>query len=435
MSGTPRVRPLTFALSQPRLTWLALATLTSPLIQAAEATSTQALTNLGADPKHYRPIIQGQTTATDPESGTQTPETRATGAQADFGQDPTHTHPPEEATAAPAAPADGEDDGPLRFPPREASGEQSYPYLQLNGLIEAGWVHVKPFEGSTEDEWIVSTLELMMTFQPHPWVTVQASGLYEDNGRSPLELDVAQLRVGPPEGTWFVDSGQFYLPFGRYASNMVSDPLTLELGETREVAGALGFAYGDFFGAAYGFNGQQHERDNESLDEWGAEVGYAGQVGAHPLTLALGYLSDIGDSDRLSAVVEDDQRVGGLAASLLFEAGPWTLIGEYVTATQRFGPGAGKALVDQRPSAWMIEAGYAFDLMGKGAQVALGYQGTVEALALELPESRGLVTFNLGLYDYTLLQLEYAHDQDYGESAGGTGNSGHTVTAQVAISF
>ncbi len=435
MSGHALVRPLTLAPTRTRLAWLALATLTSPLLLAAEATSSQAPTNLGTDPKHDRTFIQGQTTATDTESGTQTPETRAAGAQADFGQDPTHTPPPEEAAAAPEAPAAGEEDGPLRFPPRQASGEQSYPYLQLNGLIEAGWMHTKPFEGSAGDEWIVSTLELMMTFQPHPWVTVQASGLYEDNGRTPLELDVAQVRVGPPEGTWFVDGGQFYLPFGRYESNMISDPLTLELGETREVAGALGFAYGGFFGAAYGFNGQQHAGDSEAIDEWGAELGYAGQVGGHSLTLALGYLSDIGDSDSLSEVVEDNQRVGGLAASALFEAGPWTLIGEYVTATQRFDLDAGEALYDQRPAAWMIEAGYAFNLLGKEAQVALGYQGTAEALALKLPETRGLVTFNLEIYDYTTLQLEYAHDQDYSESEGGTGNSGHTFTAQVAINF
>ncbi len=76
-----------------------------------------------------------------------------------------------------------------------------------------------------------------------------------------------------------------------------------------------------------------------------------------------------------------------------------------------------------------------FGLLGKSAQLALGYQGTADALELELPQARGLVTFNLGIYDYTTLQLEYAHDQDYGEGAGSTGNSGHAFTAQVAINF
>ncbi|HPB76775.1 MAG TPA: hypothetical protein PLY96_16195, partial [Chromatiaceae bacterium] len=88
MSGTTRVRPINFAPSQPRLTWLALATLTSPLLQAAEATPNQALTNLGTDPIHNRPFIQGQTHGAEAVSGSQNPAVTTPGAQADFGQDP-----------------------------------------------------------------------------------------------------------------------------------------------------------------------------------------------------------------------------------------------------------------------------------------------------------------------------------------------------------
>ena len=117
-------------------------------------------------------------------------ETTHSGEQG-LGEDPKHERPFQEEEEAEDQPA-------LRFPPPDASGQQSYPYLQLNGLIEAAWVHIKPYEGPATSEWLVSTLELGMTFQPHPWVTVQASGLYEDNGLTPLELDVAQLKIGPP---------------------------------------------------------------------------------------------------------------------------------------------------------------------------------------------------------------------------------------------
>lgn len=415
MSRRPSVSTVPFRLTPARLACLALVPLVGPTFLAAETTA----------PDNTAPGASAPSAIPAP------------AARTAFGQDPKHVRPPEPPaeTEAEADPAAGEDDGPLRFPPRDATGQQSYPYLQLNGLIEAGWVYAKPYAGPSEDEGIISTLELVMTFQPHPWVKVQASGLYEDNGRSPLELDVAQLRVGPPEGTWFVDGGQFYLPFGRYESNMVSDPLTLELGETREIAGAVGFQLDPFFGAAYVFEGELHAAGGQSSNEWGLEVGYAAQIGAHPLTLALGYLSDLGDADSLREVVEDDDRVGGLAASLLFEAGPWTLIGEYVTATARFDLGAGEALAEQQPCAWMLEAGYGFDLFSKPAQIALGYQGSAEALALELPAARGLVTFNLEIHAYTTLQLEYVHDRDYGTGEGGTGNSGHGFTAQVAIAF
>ena len=294
---------------------------------------------------------------------------------------------------------------------------------------------IDPYEGPAASEWLISTLELGMTFQPHPWVTLEASGLYEDNGQTPLELDVAQLKIGPPAGPWFLAGGQFYLPFGRYESNMVSDPLTLDLGENREIGAALGFEYASLFGAAYSYQGERLGQQGGGLDEWGAEVGYAGKPNGYPLTLAVGYISDIGDSDSLYPLVEDNDRIGGLALSALFEAGPWTLIGEYVAATQTFDDSAGEALAGQSPAAWMLEAAYQFDLFTKEAQIALGYQGSREALALELPEVRGLATFNLGIYRYTTLQLEWALDQDYGESAGGTGNSGNGFTAQIAVAF
>lgn len=361
------------------------------------------------------------------EQASDAPPEASNQAEQGLGEDPSHERPFQEEKIA--------DQPVLRFPPPDASGQQSYPYLQLNGLIEAGWVHIDPYEGPAASEWLISTLELGMTFQPHPWVTLEASGLYEDNGQTPLELDVAQLKIGPPAGPWFLAGGQFYLPFGRYESNMVSDPLTLDLGENREIGAAMGFEYANLFGAAYSYHGERLGQQGGGLDEWGAEVGYAGKPNGHPLTLAVGYISDIGDSDSLYPLVEDNDRIGGLALSALFEAGPWTLIGEYVAATQTFDDSAGEALAGQSPAAWMLEAAYQFDLFTKEAQIALGYQGSREALALELPEVRGLATFNLGIYRYTTLQLEWALDQDYGESAGGTGNSGNGFTAQIAVAF
>ncbi len=45
------------------------------------------------------------------------------------------------------------------------------------------------------------------------------------------------------------------------------------------------------------------------------------------------------------------------------------------------------------------------------------------------------MTFNLGIYQYTTLQLEWAQDQDYHEAVGGTGQAGNGFTAQVAVEF
>ena len=348
-------------------------------------------------------------------------------AQQGFGTDPKHDRPfDREGESLPlASPTEGD-------PTAETP---SYPALELNGLIEGGWVRLDPFAGPPQSEWILYTFELMLTLKPHPWITAQVSADYEANGRAPPYLDVAHLLIGPPQGGWFIDAGQVYLPFGRYETHMVSDPLTLVLGETRDITAALGFEGTGFFGAAYAFSHQDLRGDTGQLDAWGAELGYASRPGGQPRRLTLGYLSDLGNSDTLRYLVATGGQVGGLACSALLEAGPWTFIGELVSATRPFGPGAGPALAGQSPAAWMLEVDYGFDFLGKEAQLALGYQGSAQALALKLPQVRALVTFNLGIYQYTTLQLEWAQDQDYPQAEGGTGQAGNGFTAQIAIEF
>ncbi len=79
--------------------------------------------------------------------------------------------------------------------------------------------------------------------------------------------------------------------------------------------------------------------------------------------------------------------------------------------------------------------GYTFEIAGHETVVALAYQGSDEALALELPEERYLGTIGVGLIDGLSLALEYAHDEDYDEKDGGTGDNADTVTLQLALEF
>ena len=67
--------------------------------------------------------------------------------------------------------------------------------------------------------------------------------------------------------------------------------------------------------------------------------------------------------------------------------------------------------------------------------IALGYQGTNEALPLELPEERMLATFSVNVLDNTAVSLEWARDQDYESTEGGTGESADTFTLQLAAAF
>ena len=88
------------------------------------------------------------------------------------------------------------------------------------------------------------------------------------------------------------------------------------------------------------------------------------------------------------------------------------------------------------PSAFNTEVGYGFTIAGKDAAVAVAYQETGEAVALGLPEKRFAAAISVDVMENTALSFEWAHDDDYSTSDGGTGeNGGDTVTAQLAVEF
>jgi len=74
-------------------------------------------------------------------------------------------------------------------------------------------------------------------------------------------------------------------------------------------------------------------------------------------------------------------------------------------------------------------------LAGKETTLAIGYQGTDEALALELPETRLMGSVAMEIFDSTSLAFEWTHDEDYDESDGGTGEDTDIATIQLGVEF
>jgi hypothetical protein len=131
-----------------------------------------------------------------------------------------------------------------------------------------------------------------------------------------------------------------------------------------------------------------------------------------------------------------DTRVAGIGVHAVYTTGPWTVIGEYVGASKAFdaaeldfkGDGA-------QPAAWHLAGGYGFELMGREASVGVAHERTSEAVALGLPETRSLVALSVAVMDNAAVSLEYATAADYGSADGGSGESGNTVTLQLAAEF
>ena len=287
--------------------------------------------------------------------------------------------------------------------PQEAAWSE---HITFGGLIEVEAELQDPQHGDSESRLTLSTAELDISARISPTVRGDLVLLYEDDGENPLDVDVAAITY-QPTAAWRLTAGRFYLPFGRYDTRMISDPLTLELGEIRETALLAGTDQGGFNGTLYLFNGDAREDDADRIDNFGIDLGYTRQGEGYGLAVALGYINDLGDSDGLiDTLGEIHERVGGLAFDVSFGFGPFTLIGGYVGAREAFESG-------DKPSAHNLEAAYAFTLFEREATLAVGHQGTRDAAATELPEKLALAALTVGVFDETAIGIEISSAEDY----------------------
>jgi len=174
--------------------------------------------------------------------------------------------------------------------------------IEITGGVELEAAYSSPYVGDATSDATVATAAVGIRSQMHDWVAAEIGLLYEEDD-TPLEVDVATITVAPPNGHWSFKGGQFYVPFGVYESRLISDPLTLEIGETRETALQVGFDIYGFSGAVYGFNGTNSDGGSDRIDGYGAAVGYRTKGEHSEIALGLGYISDIGDSDNLQDVI------------------------------------------------------------------------------------------------------------------------------------
>jgi len=271
--------------------------------------------------------------------------------------------------------------------------------------------------------------------------------LWEEDDTEPMDVDEAFITLnGEDVLPLYLTVGKMYVPFGDFSSNMISDPLTLELGETRESSALVGFDINGVYGSIYAFNGDIEEADDDNdnhVDNFGVTVGYAVENDSMTLDAGICYINNLLDSDGLSdsfdesveeadeagIVLELNDYVGGFGAHIVAELGSLNLIAEYVGAIDDIEYLVDGVKVEEDAiRSWNLEAGYTFELLGKETVVAAAYQGTDNAGDF-LPESRFVACIGAGIFDYTSLALEIAHDEYE------TDDEADIVTAQLAIEF
>ena len=319
--------------------------------------------------------------------------------------------------------------------------------ISLSGLIEveAGYENIDYDDPAANDEdssdLTLSTVELGIDIDFIKHVSGQVLLLWEEDETEPLDVDEAFILLdGEDVLPLYLQAGKIYVPFGNFETHFISDPNTLELGETRESAAVVGYT-NDLFNLSFGvFNGDIDEEGKDdhinSLVASGVFTLPEKAVPGLALATGLSWISNIADSDLLTDTIEDaaeeaavdafiDNKVDGLAAFLIATLNErWTLIAEYIGALDEFDD-ADPGLGGLEPKTWNFELGCA---VTEALTVAAKYEGGNDLGDLLPDEQYGIVA-SYGLFKYTTLSLEYFHGEFEND------DERDLVTAQLAFEF
>lgn len=308
--------------------------------------------------------------------------------------------------------------------------------LSVSGLLEVEVSYerlkVRSGDDASSSDLVVATAQLGFEAQVAEHVSATIAFLFEEGETDPPEVDEAAV-VYARDG-WFGRFGRQYVPFGEFSSHFISDPLTLELGETRETAILAGYERGLFSVAAFAFNGTAEkvnaadEAEESHLKDWGVS---AKVTLAQGLKLGGSFLSDLADTDARLAP-EYRRRVSGWSAYGAAALGPVAVTGEVLGAVRAFssedldadGDGSG-----DRPLAWNVEV--AWEAL-ENVELAGRVEGSREFAGR--PEFQSGVCASWGPREHVSLSLEYLRgrfDRDFGEGL----KTRDIVTAQMAVEF
>jgi len=322
--------------------------------------------------------------------------------------------------------------------------------VAVDGLVEVQAGYTNDYYDKDSSSLVLGTASLGFTGQVNEWSTVRLAFLYKDS--VPLRMDETHITLGNlNKFPVYVKAGRTYLPFGRYQTQFITDAITYSAASTMAEIGQLGFEAGGAYGLAYIYGGRTQDDTNDTLDHYGASLGFSQESDSMTIDVGVDYISDFGDVGTdadaastwgilpvISTVGSWDnyEYVAGIVGRASFSFGPVFFNGEYMTALDAFKPeflafGSEGA----EPKIWYAELGLNFKIAQRDFTFGAGYAASEEALAMDLPKERYTVGMSLGIVDNTTLYLEYRVDNDYEVSDGGTGEDAQAASLKVAVTF
>lgn len=296
--------------------------------------------------------------------------------------------------------------------------------VEIAGLVEVSLTSSMPAEDDSSTDMELATLELGVAAA----INDQFSGeILVENDEGTIALVDAFLTYDAGGGL-SATGGLQVLPFGVYDTNLISDPLTLVLGETGDVGLVLAGDADQLSWSLFAFDVQNKPEDESNIAGFGAGLGFAAEVDGAEFGLNLSWISHVGDSGEIGgAELAFAELASGMAASATGRLGAASVMIETVSVLD---PLDAESLDGAQPSAWAAEIAYDLDLMGSEATVAFATGGTDEAEALGLAETLMLVGVSVSAWENVGIGLEWKQEEAYGAD-----DADSAITVLLAAEF
>ncbi len=307
--------------------------------------------------------------------------------------------------------------------------------VDISGVIEVEASYTDDYDGARTSDLDLTNVEIGIEAGLNDMVAGFAVLKWEEDGEEGVFVDEGGITLGNLEALHYqITAGKLYVPFGVFETNMISDPLTLELGEVREGAVTIDLSGAGFHGSIFAFNSDVTKtgKADDMVDSWGLSLGYQFAGDSFSADIIAGYISNLNASGGFSETLDTvEDYTAGATGSIIVGIADFSFVGEYLAALDD------DYLADSndQPATWNVEVSYRFMVNDHAASVALGYQGTREAAFLGLPEERWLVSANYEITTELSIAVELSQDDDYAINKGGSGETAESVLCQLALAF
>ena len=243
------------------------------------------------------------------------------------------------------------------------------------------------------------------------------------------EFSVDEAYIALEKNNLFMNAGKQVVPFGRLETEMISDPLALEIAEIHETAVTAGWADSGFTVYGYALNGSLEEKgedDKSRVFGGGAEYEKEGLF-----RVGVQYINRLPEADSFRDHLNGKTLLdipGGVAAHAEATMGPVLVRAEGVKSLDDVKIEGGADVSEL--AVYGVEAVYGTELLGRETTFAAGYQWTDDAEFMELAETRIQALVRTDLGDGLALAAEYAHDTNYGSA-----KDADSLTLQLGLEF